>query len=192
VQRPLRASGVLDAILIAAGPGRSSHSSYRAAHPRNGAQGDYRLCPALFTFRSVAGESSFARRPSSALRSAIKARACSIAHTPASGIGIYPLLDMVDETTTRIGRVQSKSRRIIPLPGAACYSIFLVAALPAPGVASPQVSPYPSVFGRERADRGPPAHPARRTTCAGRRGRSLRALRARPARGPPSLPFTLH
>jgi hypothetical protein len=107
----------------------------------------------LFTFRSVAGESSFARRPSSALHGAIKSRAYSIAYTPAIGIGIYPLLDTVDETVTRIGRVQSKSRRIIPLPGAACYSIVLVVALPAPGVASPQVSPYPSVFGRAYTDR---------------------------------------
>jgi hypothetical protein len=107
--------------VIAAGPGRSSHSSYPAAHPGNGAQSDYRLCPVLFTFRSVTGESSFARRPSSGLRSAIKARAYSVAHTPASGIGIYPLLDTVDETVTHIRCVQSKSRRIIPLPGAACY-----------------------------------------------------------------------
>jgi hypothetical protein len=68
----------------------------------NGASSKYRLCPTLFTFRSVVGESSFARRPSSALRSAIKARAYSIAHTPASGIGIYPLLDTVDETVTHM------------------------------------------------------------------------------------------
>jgi hypothetical protein len=29
-------------------------------------------------------------------------RGLSIAHTPASGIGIYPLLDTVDETVTHI------------------------------------------------------------------------------------------
>jgi hypothetical protein len=105
-------------------------------------------------------------------------RGLSIAHTPANGIGIYLLLDMVDETTTRLGRVQSKSRRIIPLPGAACYSVFLVAALPAPGVASPQVSPYPFVFGREHADRGHPAYPARAPP----------ARPAEPARSAPSHP----
>jgi hypothetical protein len=77
-------------------------------------------------------------RPSSVWRLwSDQVQGLSIARTPAIGIGIYPLLDMVDETMTRLGRVQSKSRRIIPLPGAACYSIFMLAALPAPGVVSP-------------------------------------------------------